>query len=121
MNRRQSRDRAVAEDIAALSRDRLIIKPYSERMFTAVGAEFRTSDHPLDDSDASSVIFLERRFRPEKYLSAADRLIIYCWNRDYPRDPVPKLDLAGYGFRLAGESEFAGRSHERITKRIFVR
>ena len=109
LGRRQSRDRAVTADIASLARDRLIITPYSERLFAAAGAEFRVFENPLEESDGASVIFIERGFRPDKYLPHADRLIIYCWNRDYPRDPVPKLDLAGYGFRLAAETEFAGK------------
>ena len=120
MNRRQSRDRAVVGDIADLSGDRLIITPYSERLFTAAGAEFRVFENPLEESDDSAVIFLERRFRPEEYLPLADRLIIYCWNREYPHDPPPALNLSGYGFRLAAEKEFPGSSHDRITKRIYL-
>ncbi len=119
MNRRQSRDRAVVDDIAALSGDRLIITPYSERLFTASGAEFRVFENPLEECDGSAVIFLERRFRPEEYLPLADRVIIYFWNREYPHDPPPELDLAGHGFRLAAEKEFPGRSHDKITKRIY--
>ena len=119
MNRRQSRDRTVVEDIAAGAGDRLIITPYSERLFTAIGAEFLVFDDPLEETDKASVIFLERRFDPEIYLPLADRLIIYFWNRDYPRDPPPKLDLAGCGFRLVAQTDFAGKSHEKITKKIY--
>ena len=121
MNRRQSRDKAVAADIAASARGRLIIAPYSEKLFTAAGAEFLAVPDPFEEARGDDCVFIERGLDPARDLPAADRLVVYFWNRDYPHDPAPPLVPEEFGFRPAAELDFPGKSHEIITKRVYVR
>ena len=48
-----------------------------------------------------------------------EEVIVYKWNRRYPTDTYFDLDLAALGFRLASSEEFAGYSHEKITKETY--
>ena len=56
---------------------------------------------------------------PEAALERADRLVLYRWGRHYPADR--RLDLPPAGWRLEGQTEFPGRSHDMITKEIYVK
>lgn len=56
---------------------------------------------------------------PETALERADRLVLYRWGRRYPADR--RLDLPPKGWRLEGRTEFPGRSHDMITKEIYIK
>ena len=56
---------------------------------------------------------------PKAALGWADRLVLYRWGRHYPADR--RLDLPPEGWRLEGQTEFPGRSHDMITKEIYVK
>ena len=56
---------------------------------------------------------------PEAALERADRLVLYRWGRHYPADR--RLDLPPAGWRLEEQTEFPGRSHDMITKEIYVK
>ena len=121
MNKRQSRDRAVCADIASEAGGRLIITPYSERLFTAVGAEFLSAADPFAEAGRGDRVFIERNFDPAERLPFAEKLIVYYWNRGYPHDPSPVVIPEEHGFKPAAELEFPGKSHDRITKRIYIK
>ena len=121
LNRRQSRDKAVCADIASSAHGRLIITPYSEKLFTAVGAEFVSVPDPFEEACADDCVFIERGLDPARDLPAAYRLVIYFWNRDYLHDREPVIVPEDLGFRPVAELEFPGRSHDRITKRIYTK
>ena len=59
------------------------------------------------------------RSRDKAALERADRLVLYRWGRHYPADR--RLDLPPAGWRLEGQTEFPGRSHDMITKEIYVK
>lgn len=48
-----------------------------------------------------------------------DVLILYNWNRRYPYDSKLELDLSKYEFEE--QAEFGGKSHEKITRTIYVK
>ena len=48
-----------------------------------------------------------------------EKIILYRWNRKYPADQFFPIDLTGW--KLSETDEFAGNSHEKITKEIYVR
>ena len=114
--RRQSRDRAQQADLMDWCGGRkLWIAPYSASLFPD-GAQ--TDDAFLDKAAADEVCFVEDR----SVKAAADRVeavVLYRWNRTYPADLRFDLDLSG--FRLESVSEFAGNSHETITREIYQR
>ena len=48
-----------------------------------------------------------------------EKVILFKWNRNYPADTFFSLDLSGY--TLEKTEDFAGNSHEKITKEIYRR
>ena len=48
-----------------------------------------------------------------------DVLILYNWNRRYPYDSKLELDLSKY--EVEEQAEFGGKSHEKITRTIYVK
>jgi hypothetical protein len=115
--RRQSRDRKVMEDISLMT-DKIWIHPFSEKLLTEGEMKF---DYVVDEA------FLEQAKEGEycfvenmALLPVADRieeLVIYHWNRKYPADF--KLDLPYKKWKKQSKEEFAGFSHEKITKEIY--
>ena len=53
------------------------------------------------------------------YEAQIQEVICYRWNRRYPSDV--KLDLPLEGWNVMEETEFAGKSHERITRTVYRR
>ncbi len=53
------------------------------------------------------------------YEDRIEKVILFKWNRNYPADTFFSLDLSGY--TLEKTEDFAGNSHEKITKEIYRR
>lgn len=62
-----------------------------------------------------SVLWKMRNFCP--YSDRITEVVVYRWNRSYPGDFHLDLDLNQW--RLVQTTEFAGYSHEKITKEIY--
>ena len=107
--RRQSRDKEVYEDMIKEGGGKIAIMPFSQKLFSE---DERVS---LFSGDAE-LLFLEDQ-SPESFF--ADELILYFWNRSYPADIYLNLDLDKY--QLKDTAEFCGSSHQRITKRRYLR
>ena len=119
--RRVSRDREVTADICReLCGGTLYIAEYSRSLFSDSGVPFVASDSFLDLASQNDLCFVENNALAP-YADRIDRLIIYKWNRRYPSDV--KLDIVpeNIGLKLSSVTEFAGYSHEKITKEIYVR
>lgn len=87
--RRQSTDAALRERIVALAGEGSIsMSEYTAAQFRGCGANVAVSPEPTPDD---SVYFFEE-VDPAKYAELADRLVIYRWNRNYPRDLKLTLD-----------------------------
>ena len=99
--RRQSQDRRVREDLLTLA---------------AGGALWMDPAARAAEGDGLCLLELQD---PEAALERADRLVLYRWGRHYPADR--RLDLPPAGWRLEGQTEFPGRSHDMITKEIYVK
>lgn len=115
--RRQSRDAALLADLAAGLPGVLTIDAFSEKLIAAAGIPYALLGEALPE-DAH--FFLENR-SPEPLLAAADTLVLYRWNRHYPSDIRWEGNPADYGFALAETREFPGKSHEVITKEVYVK
>ena len=115
--RRQSRDARVLEDIAKGLPGVLTIDPFSEKLVAAAQIPYGLAG---DTPDRECHFFLENR-DPDTLLSMADCLVIYRWNRHYPGDTRWNADPEALGFHLAETTEFPGKSHEKITKEVYVR
>ena len=102
--RRQSRDSAVVEDILATCGGVPQMDARSEKLFGQGGK-------------VEGAYFMEFSYE-EARLAAAETLVVYRWNRAYPADvkfTVPQ------GFSLKESRDFAGSSHEKITREEYIR
>lgn len=120
-HRRQSKDRVVIADIInALGSRRLWIHRISADIFPADGSRIAISDRAPQGVAPEDCCFVEDYgLRP--YLSEIRTITIYKWNRDYPSDFQLDMDPTEEGFQLLECTEFAGYSHERITKEVYGR
>ena len=117
--RRQSRDRGLIADLLREAAPaRLLISPFSADLF---GADAVTvSEDFLQTAGAGELCVLENAPRAP-HADRIDELILYRWNRRYPRDLTLDLDPLAAGLRLVEKTELAGYSHESITKERYVR
>lgn len=119
-SRRQSQDRAVRQHILEDAHGaRLWMSPYSARQFEGQDAAHITVDEGFWTKAAPEEFCFAELQDPAPWLNRVSRLILYRWNRVYPRDLV--FPLPPEGWRLTAREEFSGRSHETITKEVYTR
>ena len=119
--RRQSRDRNLTADLimtAQAEGARLLAAPFSERIFEKFDTRPILSENFLDEAAAEDICFVENKALAP-YFDKIHRLILYRWNRAYPGDT--HLDLDPASLRLVSSEDFAGHSHEKITKEIYIK
>ena len=120
--RRQSRDRVLCEDIVKTVREQggaLCISPYSVPLFDGMAADaLCVSETYLADTGEDDFCFCEREALAP-WLAHVQTLIVYRWNRHYPSDQ--KLDVDLSRFVLQSRCDFAGSSHDNITKEVYVK
>lgn len=113
--RRQSRDRAVYEDIAKLCQGaNLCMSTYSMPLFEGLEVKIRGYSCLAEEND---FCFIEDRSLPKE--EEIQAFIIYEWNRDYPADVF--LDMNPDVWEICHEIEFLGTSHDKITRKIYKR
>ena len=116
-HRRVSSDRCVISDIMQLIGDsKLYMRQYSADLF----GDSEKLQIMVDCLDAplGAFVFLEESM-PDLLWNHVSQVIVYHWNRLYPSDvrfPIDKLWRQG---RLVSTVEFAGNSHERITREVY--
>ena len=113
-NRRQSRDSAVLEDIRRQLTGSLLIDIFSEKLIREAGIPYVLPPETAED-------FFAEDIPSDEILGKTKKLVIYRWNRHYPSDVRWEPDLAGMGFILTETTEFAGTSHEKITREVYER
>lgn len=120
-SRRQSRDMLVTEDILNHAGDHpLYVTDFSEDLFENTDAQLISVPTPLSSARSDAFIFIENLpLLPD--LDKIKNLVIYRWNRVYPHDTILDINPQKEGFTLTRVTEFAGKSHEKITKEIYTR
>jgi hypothetical protein len=116
-NRRQSRDRIVIEDICKMT-DVLSIHTFSEKLFSEVTLQLNVKDDFLKEAKNGEFCFVENQ-PLIGYEDKIEEIVVYGWNRVYPSDK--QFDISLVNWKVVSEEEFAGYSHEKITKRIYRR
>lgn len=117
-NRRQSRDRAVASDIIKLiDGEKLFMNEYSSGFFS------EKTDNMLIDEDFllredEGFYFVEDNSL-KNFAEKINKIIVYRWNRVYPSDL--KLELPLNQWKKTIDAEFAGNSHDKITREVYTR
>ena len=115
--KRQSRDRGLVENLLDfVGKERLFISPFSKLLFD--GKSVVISDNPLDQAGKGDFVFVEDLFLLP-YLDKIEEIIIYKWNRTYPRDALLDLLPERYGLTLVERLDFVGTSHKKITREVY--
>lgn len=114
-NRRVSKDRTVIQKILELSEGKkLWIHPFSEKLFEQEHPENCCVDENfLEKAGEGDICFVENQSLKGTE-GRIEKLIVFGWNRAYPFDL--KLDLDLEQMEKTAEEEFAGYSHEKITR-----
>ena len=118
--RRQSRDREQIADMwRTVGTRRLLCAPFSAPLFPQGERQPLLDADFLENGQPEDCCFVEDRpLLP--HLHRISRLVVYKWNRTYPRDTVLDIPLPG-PFSLQERSEIAGYSHEKITREVYAR
>ena len=119
-NRRLSRDRLLIEDVVKnIEGGNLLMTPYSEILFQDADINaFFLSEYILEEAGPEDYCFIENKALAP-FADRIDELIIYRWNRKYPADTYLDIDPEALSMSLVATSEFAGSSHEKITKELY--
>ena len=115
-NRRVSRDRKVIEDIRKFVGDcEILITDFSEELF-------------IEDENVRAINVIEKQeekfyflenVQPSTIEDKIEKIVLYNWNVDYPADMYFDINLKEW--KLESEYEFEGFSHEKITRKIYIR
>lgn len=111
--RRQSRDKILIENVLELCKgERLYTNDYSSTLFPENSVVICENMNEIKNG----YIFAENFTVNEEKI---DEVIVYKWNRVYPADTFFNISLDKWN--LTETTEFAGSSHEKITREIYVR
>lgn len=118
--RRQSRDSAVTEKILALSSGKKIfINGYSSSLFPE-NVSIYVGDDFLTKASQGDVCFVEN-LDTGVYISCAEKIVIFHWNRRYPADQYFPVDMLNNAWKAVRSEDFPGSSHDKITMEVYCR
>lgn len=116
-HRRVSLDIKQREDLFQLIQDDLLyMKPSTAKLYGEHPQFVITEDTISKCQDHFCI------FENDEINDCEDKieiLVLYNWNRKYPSDQKLQIDLSKY--RLKEQIEFGGKSHEKITRTIYVK
>ena len=117
-HRRQSQDRILRERILEMTAGRTLwMNSYSAKMFGNLPSIAVAEDF-LDRADESDFCFVENiSIAGHEY--AVKEIILYKWNRTYPADTYFRFP-GEPKYKLTDTCDFAGSSHEKITKEVYA-
>ena len=118
LGRRQSQDALLRQDMLAyVDGQGLWMNSYSAAQF-GDDCNISVSEQPGEHGEGG-YCFVENL--PASAFLPAEELVIYRWNRHYPSDKKFPLAQALEGMQLVSTVEFAGSSHESITREVYKR
>ena len=117
--RRQSADAAVCSRIMELAKGKkLFMNSYSAKLFADIH-EIHVSEDFFDEMGTNDWAFVENADMMP-YLSRVNTLVVFRWNRIYPRDVFFPLAAITENHRYEIVREFPGKSHEVITEERYI-
>ena len=119
-NRRQSRDKALIEDLCRSTKKEIYVSPYSAPLFNDFNDRIIIINDPIVNCPDDGFCFIELT-DISSHIGDISELLIYNWNRHYPSDVKANIDVNAASFIISEQYEFIGSSHELITKSIFKR
>lgn len=116
--RRQSKDRVLRQDLLqTVGNSRLWMNAYSAKQFEQpLDSRIVVSETFLEEAGPNEYCFLEGDFH-QSLINHVEGIIVYWWNRSYPKDV--SFSVALDSWTLIEATEFPGYSHERITKEVY--
>lgn len=119
-HRRQSQDRILRADLLAMAGEKsLWLNEYSAKQFQPEDQEKLTiaEDFLSQASEGELCLVEDQPLAP--WLDKLEEVVVYHWNRAYPADQHLDLALTEPDWNMVECCEFAGSSHEKITKEIY--
>lgn len=121
-NRRQSKDQTLRDHILKeIGENNLWMNEYTKKQFTDEENPAIIVDNQfLEKAPTGDFCFVENvDILP--YAEKIEKVILFKWNRSYPGDFFFPIDLLSNNFTMTTTEDFAGYSHEQITKEVYER
>lgn len=116
--KRQSKDRVlISEFVESAGSSPIYASVFSKVLFDKY-ENVTLCENPFTEAPSGAWCFIEN-YPLSSYLDMIDTIIIYRWNRLYHSDVKLDVDVKKCGYKLKSVTEFAGSSHEKITKEIY--
>lgn len=125
-HRRQSQDRVLRDDIRKECQGSILrMNAYSAGLFekdadVETTVQIFSSEDFLAQASEDDCCFVEDQ-DVSLWLEQADTVILYQWNRHYPADLYFTAELSEDTWQMERQEAFAGSSHEKITKTVYVK
>ena len=119
-NRRQSRDSILIDKITEITKgSKLWLNKYSYSLFEEKNMSNINVDESFVLEAANGEYCFVENVSLKDYEKWIEKLIVFKWNRVYPKDFEFDMDLSEW--KLVESSEFKGSSHDKITMEVYVR
>ena len=125
-HRRQSQDRVLRDDIRKECQGSILrMNAYSAGLFekeadVETTVQIFCSEDFLAQASEDDCCFVEDQ-DISLWLEQADTVILYQWNRHYPADLYFTAELSEDTWQMERQEDFAGSSHEKITKTVYAK
>lgn len=117
-HRRQSQDRKLREHILNMvSSSMLWMNSYSKKQFLD-DRRVVVDEAFLEKATENEYCFIEDT-DVAPYTDKVEKIILFKWNRNYPADTFFSMNLSEW--TLVESEDFAGDSHDKITKEIYCK
>ncbi len=119
-HRRQSQDRVLKKRILQMTgKSVLWMNQYTAEQFKGVHApQIRVDDSFLKKAGPGEYCFAETD-SVEPYEKKCEKIILFKWNRRYPRDLYFDIPLKTHGWKRIASASFPGSSHEKIDVEVY--
>ena len=116
--RRQSKDSALCSRLLEKT-EKLWMNGYSARLFPDQEERLLVDENFLDKAGQQDWCFVENA-DISAYADRVAGVIIYRWNREYPRDTIFPTNLFAEKWQKVSSEEFCGTSHPKITEEVYI-
>lgn len=118
--RRQSKDEVLRQKLMEeVGTAKLYMNAYTKKQFTdCEGDNIIVEEKFLDKAQGGDFCFVEN-VDITPYKEKIEKIMLFKWNRDYPRDVSFPTELLQQGWTMTSTEDFVGHSHEKITKEVY--
>ena len=118
LGKRVSRDRILVEEFMEMAKGKRVLASTFSKILFQNYPDVMLCDDPFGEASDGDFCFIENLYlRP--HLEDIATLVIYRWNRAYPKDMRLDVSPDADGFKLIEVKEFVGSSHDKITKEVY--